>query len=77
MQQLLQAGGAALVAKRLTGKKQSHYVTSVTLFRHAPKRNRAHRSFTSKKAEQQWRQSISLFGITKFLGFVRLRNSKN
>jgi hypothetical protein len=27
---VLQAGGAALVAKRLTRKKQSHYVTSVT-----------------------------------------------
>jgi hypothetical protein len=48
MQQLLQAGGAALVAKRLTGKKQSHYVTSITQFHHAPKQNRAHRSFTSK-----------------------------
>jgi hypothetical protein len=29
---VLKAGGAALVAKRLTGKKQSHYVTSVTHF---------------------------------------------
>jgi hypothetical protein len=28
---VLQAGGAVLVAKRLTGKKQSHYVTSVML----------------------------------------------